>query len=170
MNDSEDLNPPWLPAAEAVLQSAIEGDLTKVAGTIEDAVEEHGVDVMGGFALAWIDALRQRIGVPIGATVHTHHICADTDQETRTPPAGVVWAGRLITARIARDQAAYEAVFREGGEGQGWAGNLVSLLLVVARTIDVAARQPVVRRRGAAFGVRPHAAHSHGLGDVRPPV
>jgi len=160
---------PWLPAAEAILQAAIEGDLMKAGDAIGDALDKYGSEVLPGFAMAWVDTLRAHIGVPIGATVHTHHICATHDHETDTPPADVAWAGRIITARIGRDQAAFMVLLEEANN-EGWADKITELILVVAQTINVAAQRPVAVRRGAAFGVRPQVAHTHGLDNVRPPV
>ena len=169
MSDVEDLNPPWLPAAEAILQAAIDKDLARVAELMDTAVEEHGSAVPSGFPLAWIDALRQRIGVPVGARVHTHHRNGDTGQDVRVPPPGVLWASKLITARIARDQQAYHALIEEAWAGGRFADHLCELLLVVAETINAAANGPVARLRTAGSG-GPRVAHTHGLGDVRPPV
>lgn len=169
MSDFENLNPPWLPAAETILQAAINGDLSKAGDAIGDALDEYGSVVLVGFAMVWIDALRQRIGVPIGATVRTHHICADNGQETDTPPDGVAWAGRLIAARIARDQAAFTALL-EQANSEGWAEKIAELVMVVAQTINMSHRRPMAYPRGASFGVRPSVAHTHGPDNVRPPV
>lgn len=170
MSDSEDLTPPWLPAAEAALQAAIDGDLTKAGDAIEAALDEHGPVILAGFAMAWIDALRRRIGVPVGANVRTRHLCADDGQETTTPPDDVAWAGRLITARIGRDRTAFMALLEEANADESWGHKIAELVLVVAQTINMSTHRPMAYPRGAAFGIHPPAAHNHGLGDVRPPV
>lgn len=168
MSDIEGF-PTWLPDAGAILQAAIKSDLDQIGDLMSAALDEHGDVVPAGFAMAWIDTLRHHIGVPVGARVHVHHRHKDPGKECHTPPPGAVWASKLITARIGRDQQAFEAIFAEAITAGELGDRLICLLLVVAETINVSRTQTMAHRRATRTG-GPLVAHTHGLGDIRPPV
>lgn len=128
---------PWLPLATRAFAASMRGDDRVAVRLIERIATEHGPDAILGALIAWLDTLLvEGFGQETFQTggVGFYLVNDNHEHETvdGTQPAEAVWAGRLMAARAAGDQAQFEALIAaatgEGTTPASWARHVHTTL------------------------------------------
>ncbi|MCP2339227.1 hypothetical protein [Actinomadura rupiterrae] len=117
-------------AAETLI-AAIEYDTGRARAATERLVTEHGAAGVVTAMLSWADTLLEAMGLPPGQQVALVFRDADSGHigfagEPRWRPE-VVWAGRMLAARAARDLEQWNALAAAIPDGE--TGRYVSAVL-----------------------------------------
>ena len=128
---------PWLPLATRAFAASMRGDDRVAIRLTERIATEHGPDAVIGAIIAWLDTLLiEGFGHGNFQTggVGFYLVNDDGDPETvdGSQPSEAVWAGRLMAARAAGDQATFDALIAavtgDGVTPASWARHVHTVL------------------------------------------
>ncbi|HEX3778486.1 MAG TPA: hypothetical protein VHX38_02385 [Pseudonocardiaceae bacterium] len=130
MSEKQEL-PRWWKLAAFALTKARDMDYEPAGQAIQRLGEVYGFEVIPQVMLAWIDSTISQCGIdpegkPVGIAWQREGSEEVTDADS-TPPA-VVWAGRLVGARLADDEEMYRAVIASIEDDEQWSRNVAALL------------------------------------------
>jgi hypothetical protein len=142
MSETQEL-PRWWKLAAFALKAARDLDYQAAGQAGQRIGEDYGYDVIPQVMLAWIDTTISQCGLdPEGKAVAIAWQREDSDVVTAadaTPPS-VVWAGRLVGARLADDEDMYRAVIASVEDDAQWSRNVAALLTTCGAMLRRAAR------------------------------
>lgn len=134
--------PQWKPYAARALHSAMAGDMQGAADALMDQQRACGADSITDTVLALIDTMLHNTGVEeYGGAVQPAWRSIETGQVAGPDgtPAPVVWAGRLVAARMADDPDTYMALVAAVPKGEQ-GRYVMAVVNVVATTLRGGAR------------------------------
>lgn len=130
--------PSWHPLAGRALQLAVLGERHTAGRVVQRIAAEHGGSAVVAAMLAWIDTLVEARGgvADPGAGVRLAFVEArsgDVHDAGDVEPLQA-WAGRLIAARVADDEAIGRALIDTAAAGTelDWGRHVLTLLNTVA--------------------------------------
>lgn len=131
VSETKDL-PRWWKLAAFALTKVRDQDYEPAAQAAQRIGEVYGFDVIPQVMLAWIDTTSARCGMdaqgkPV-AILWQHENSNEITDADSTPPA-VVWAGRLIGARLADDESMYRDLIASVQTDEQWSHNVSALLM-----------------------------------------
>lgn len=125
-------------ARAALVEAMRTGVTQKVADVVQRIWTETGPDGAYTALMAWCDTVAIQAGVDGSKPVHIAFQARETGEITGaegvTRPESV-WAGQMISARVARDQETFEALIYAIPEGRAMGQHVLALLEMCALTI-----------------------------------
>lgn len=108
------MTPSWREQARLALELAVNDDLPAATDVLAALAGAHGLRGVLRAVQAWLDTVLEARGVTMGASagVRLGFVELETGELTdadQAPPRQV-WAGRLLAARAADDEAAFRAL------------------------------------------------------------
>lgn len=127
------LGRPWIGQAGEALRLAIAKDLPGAAKVIKQMQADHGDETVISAMAEWIDTLANHGGWretegPIAFAFRAVETGEVTRDENDVRPT-VAWAGKMLTARLALDEAAWWALIRAVPQDPAVIGDHVTELL-----------------------------------------